>query len=84
MDEILSAYEEDSRPSSNSGDGAEKGEKRRAGKGRVKTDGVRVSCRGAEEDTDAGTAVCKEGEEDTEDEMIWWCWDGKLEGLSEL
>lgn len=67
----------------------------RQGRGGVKTDGVRVCCAGVEEEgkgSDVGAGgddVEVGGDADAdaaneEDELMWWCWDGKLEGLSDL
>jgi hypothetical protein len=58
-----------------------------AGGVKVKTEGVKVSCRGSVEERQHGAGeedVWEREGEDPLDEMIWWCWDGKLEGLSDL
>ncbi|EJD00732.1 uncharacterized protein FOMMEDRAFT_168996 [Fomitiporia mediterranea MF3/22] len=71
---------------------AKANEKRKVHKG-VKTDYVRVSCRGAANihtETGGSTECQEEGDagksevEDTKDDMIWWSWDGKLEGFTDF
>ena len=78
IDDILTKFEQDSSPKN------EKiGTQKRSLKATVKTDGVRVCCRGAQEDKPAEDLV-EEQKVDEQDELIWWSWDGKLEGLAEL
>lgn len=51
-------------------------------KKRTACEGIWVRCRGrgADRKEDEATA---EGEEDEDDEMIWWTWDGKIIGFSD-
>ncbi|TDL18428.1 hypothetical protein BD410DRAFT_822410 [Rickenella mellea] len=68
--------------SRNTGEGAQAAGKsygRSGRKGGVKTDVVRVRCRGERGDGDTKN----ENEEDEEAEMIWWHWDGKLVGYAD-
>ena len=78
IDDILTNFEQDSSPKN------EKiGSQKRFLKAAVKTDGVRVCCRGAQEDKPAEDLV-EEQRVDEQDELIWWSWDGKLAVLAEL
>jgi len=73
LDTMLSDFQRDSGLSPSA---AQRRSRHKAG---AKTEGVLVGCTGGshEDTTMAGTA----GRED--DEMIWWCWDGRLIGFSE-
>jgi hypothetical protein len=67
------------------------GGRKKNGKGKVKVEGVWVRCLGS--DAGADTEIREEqwedgesdddGEDDEQDEMIWWCWDGKIVGFSD-
>ena len=48
--------------------------------GGVKTEGMRVRCTTLNEDVSEKNLQI---EEDEDDEMIWWSWDGKLVGLGD-
>ena len=48
---------------------------------KVKTECVRVTCRDCEADFEE-TNKGEEGDEDGQ--MIWWSWNGKLEGFSDF
>ena len=63
-------------------DGERRTQKKRKG-GRV--EGVWIRCRGSVSgvDEETGEEERDAGEEDEEDEMIWWSWDGKIVGFSD-
>ena len=43
-----------------------------------------VGCEGDEKGTgECGDTEDEENEQHEEDEMIWWCWDGKIVGFSD-
>jgi hypothetical protein len=45
-------------------------------------EGIWIRCQGLENDRNRGDGETRE-EEDEEDEMIWWTWDGKIVGFSD-
>jgi hypothetical protein len=75
------------------GEGGLRDGKKRDRKGK-RMEGVWVRCRGSEvgvddkgekvyEGQENGESREGEGDEDEDDEMIWWSWDGKLVGFSD-
>jgi len=89
MDEVLGTFLEDS--GFRNLCGTERRRNRKAkGKGRVEGVWVRRRVVGADNDVwdEWGGRVGRERdvadvEEDEEDEMIWWSWDGKIVGFSD-
>jgi hypothetical protein len=91
MDGALLEFMESSGFQSRHGNGRRRGNVN--GSGKRKVEGIWVRCRGSggvrddeiweERDGSESGERNSGGEEDEEDEMIWWSWDGKLVGFSD-
>ncbi|KAJ7062835.1 hypothetical protein C8F01DRAFT_1368541 [Mycena amicta] len=70
MDRAVEAFWQETRTRADAGNGKKRGQK--------KVEGVWIACR-----ADVEPERTRIEDEDEDDEMIWWSWDGKLVGLSE-
>ena len=91
MDELLSAFDVVEPPQSDSSlqdvtNVHQTRSNKTKGKYGVKTECVRVQCRNWTEHSVSAASVRAKGsvgdeDDDLDDELIWWSWNGKLEGF---